>query len=108
MLYLTAFQGARACPALATTICTPGWVRAGVPCAFPPLSAQVLGASRSRKWRDGRAAKPPMAATATAAGGGTSVARPRSADVLGVVILDAGRRSAAADDMLLSVASVYG
>ncbi len=107
MLYLTTFQGARACPALATTICTPGWVRAGGPCVFPPLSAQVMGASRSRKWRDGRAAKPPMAATATAAGG-TSVARPRSADVLGVVILDAGRRSAAADDMLLSVASVYG
>ena len=49
-----------------------------------------------------------IAASAAAAATSTSVARPRSADVLGVVILDAGQRSLAADNLLLSVASMYG
>ncbi len=49
-----------------------------------------------------------VAASAAASATSTSVARTRSADVLGVVILDTGRRSPAADDLLLSVASMYG
>lgn len=108
MFYLTTLQAGRACPALPTTTCTPGWCGVHSRAGSPPRSAQALGASGTQVWRNRRAAKPPMAATAAAAAGGTSVARPRSADVLGVVILDAGKRSAAADDMLLSVASVYG
>lgn len=108
MLHLASLGSTRPCAALPTTTCTPGW------CGREPRAPRATGlthaliAVSSRISARRAAAKPPMAATATAAGGGTSVARPRSADVLGVVILDAGKRSAAADDMLLSVASVYG
>lgn len=46
-------------------------------------------------------------AAATSGAGGQFVSRPRSADKLGIVILDTGRRTAEGDELLLDWAAAY-
>lgn len=102
-----ACRAARQAGSVSTTPLAGGGSRLASACVSRHPRRQRSGVPHPN-YAPGRPHRLLIAASAAAAATSTSVARPRSADVLGVVILDAGQRSPAADNLLLSVASMYG